>query len=91
MYFGNTEREKKNPFDWAMKERDQNEDSLTGILLLGLEKLGNLVTDFAIRHTDIILGIAILAHQREEAIVGNIKLTLYISIEYQTNRAPSSS
>ena len=68
-----------------MKERDQNEDSLTGILLVGLEKLSNLVTDFAIRHTDIILGIAIIAHQRQEAIVGDIKLMLYISTEDQTN------
>ena len=47
---------------------------LTGVLLVDLEKLVNLVTDFAIGHLDIILGVAIVAHERQEAIVRDIQL-----------------
>ena len=46
----------------------------TGCLLLGPEEFVNLFADFAIRHLDIVLGIAILAHQREEIIVRDVEL-----------------
>ena len=56
-----------------MKKCD-NKVRLTGILLLGLEKAGNLLANLVIGQTDIILGVTIVAHKREKAIVGNIKL-----------------
>jgi hypothetical protein len=46
----------------------------TGILLISPEKLDNLVTNFTVRHANIVFGVAILAHEGEEAVVGDIKL-----------------
>lgn len=48
---------------------------LTGILLVGLEELGDLVTSLALGHGNVVLEIAVVAHEREEAIVGDINLT----------------
>ena len=47
---------------------------LTGVLLIGAEKLLNLVTNLAVRKLDIIFCLTIIAHQREKPVVGNIKL-----------------
>lgn len=47
---------------------------LTGIFLLGAEKLLNLIANFAIRDLDIILGLTIISHKREEAIIRDVKL-----------------
>lgn len=49
---------------------------LTGILLISLEELGDLVTDFAIRDLDVVLGVAVVAHQRKEAIIRDIELVV---------------
>lgn len=48
---------------------------LTGVLLLDLEKLVDLLGDLtAVGHLDVILGLTILRHEGEEAIVGDIEL-----------------
>lgn len=47
---------------------------LTGILLVDAEELLNLVTNLTIRDLDIILGAAIVGHEGQETIVGDIKL-----------------
>lgn len=51
------------------------ENRLTSILLIGAEKLLNLVTNFTIRNLDIILGLAVIGHKGEESIVGDIELS----------------
>lgn len=47
---------------------------LTGILLLDLEQLGDLLANLTIRKLDVVLGDTIIGHQGEEAIVGDIDL-----------------
>lgn len=47
---------------------------LTGVLLLGLEQLGDLVTDFTIGHTDVVLLVAVVVNEVEEAIVRDVDL-----------------
>ena len=47
---------------------------LTGVLLVGAEKLLNLFTNLTIRDLDIILGATIVGHEGQETIVGDIKL-----------------
>jgi hypothetical protein len=47
---------------------------LTGILLLFAEELGDFFANLALRNLDIVLGSAILRHEGEEAIVGDVKL-----------------
>jgi hypothetical protein len=47
---------------------------LTGVLLLLLEELGDLFADITVRDLDIVLGVAIVIHEGEEAIVGDVKL-----------------
>ena len=42
---------------------------LTGVLILLLEKLLNLVTNIAIRNLDIVLCGAVLGHEVEETVV----------------------
>lgn len=59
-------------------KKDWGPGGLTGILLIGLEELGDLVTDLALGHGNIILEIAIVVHEREEAIVGDIDLTIRV-------------
>ena len=47
---------------------------LTGILLLGLEETGDLLTDLTLGHLDIVLGVTIVVHQRKVAVVGDVEL-----------------
>jgi hypothetical protein len=47
---------------------------LTGILLVGSEELDDLLTNLTIGHADIILGVTVVVHQREEAIVRDVEL-----------------
>ena len=47
---------------------------LTGVLLLRLEKLGDLLTDLTIGHLDVVLGVTVIAHEGEVAVVGDIEL-----------------
>jgi hypothetical protein len=53
-----------------------NMDSLvlTGILLLGLEQLLDLLANFTFWDLDIVLGSAIIGHQGQETVIGDIKL-----------------
>ena len=47
---------------------------LTGVLLLGGEETGDLVTDLTVGHANVILGLAVIAHQRQETVVRDVKL-----------------
>lgn len=47
---------------------------LTGILLLFAEELGDFFANLALWNLDIVLGSAILGHEGEEAIVGDVEL-----------------
>ena len=49
---------------------------LTGILLLGGEEFVNLLANLSVWDLNIILGLTIIGHQREESVVGNIELVL---------------
>ena len=46
----------------------------TGVLLLSGEELGDLVTDLAVGHLDIVLGVTIIVHEGKEAVVRDIEL-----------------
>ena len=48
---------------------------LTGVLLLLLEETVDLVANLAIGHLDIILEVAVIGHEREEAVIGDVELT----------------
>jgi hypothetical protein len=47
---------------------------LTGILLLSLEELGDLVTDITVGHADVVLLLALVIDEVEKTIVGDIDL-----------------
>jgi hypothetical protein len=47
---------------------------LTGVLFLLLEQAVDLVTNLTIRHLHIILGLAVLSHEGEVAIVRDVEL-----------------
>lgn len=47
---------------------------LTGNLLVNLEQLVDLLANLSIGDLDIVLGVAIIVHEGEEAIVGDIDL-----------------
>lgn len=47
---------------------------LTGVFAVVGEELGDLVADVAIGNLDIVLGGAIVRHEREEAIIGDVEL-----------------
>ena len=51
----------------------------TSILFFGTEELFNLLASFAIGELNIILGGSIIAHQREETVVGNVELQVEFS------------
>jgi hypothetical protein len=48
---------------------------LTGVLAIVGEELGDLVTNLTIGNLDVVLGGAIIGHEGEETIVGNVELT----------------
>jgi hypothetical protein len=47
---------------------------LTGVLLFSSEKLLDLLANLTLGDLNIILGLAIISHQGEETIIGNIEL-----------------
>ena len=46
----------------------------TGVLAVLVEHLVDLVADITLGDLDVILGGAVVGHEREEAIVGNVEL-----------------
>lgn len=48
---------------------------LTGVLAIFDEELPDLVANFALGNLDIVLGGAVIGHEGEEAVVGDIKLS----------------
>jgi hypothetical protein len=52
---------------------------LTGVLALLVEHLVDLVTDFAVGELDVVLGGAVVGHEGEEAVVGNVNLRCMLS------------
>ena len=46
----------------------------TCILFFLTEKFSDLVTDFALGNLDIVFGVAIIGHQRQEAVISDIEL-----------------
>jgi len=55
------------------------ENNDIGILLFFGEELGNLLANFSIRNLDIVLSLAIISHQRKEAIVRDIKKLVFLA------------
>lgn len=53
---------------------DFSQEKLTGVLLLLGEELANLLANLTIGDLDIVLGVAIVGHQRQEVIVGDVEL-----------------
>jgi hypothetical protein len=49
--------------------------ALTGILLVGAEKLLNLLADFAVGHLDIVLGGTVVRHEGQEPVVSDVELS----------------
>jgi hypothetical protein len=48
--------------------------ALTGVLAVLVEHLGNLLANFAVGELDIVLGGAVIGHEGEETVVGDIDL-----------------
>jgi hypothetical protein len=47
---------------------------LTGILLLDLEELLNLLADLTLWNLDVVLGGTVIRHERQETVVGDVEL-----------------
>ena len=47
---------------------------LTGVFLLSVEELLDLVANLSVRYLYIILGSAVLRHKRKKVIIGDIQL-----------------
>lgn len=47
---------------------------LTGVLLLLGEELADLVANLTVGDLDVVLGVAIVLHQGQEVVVGDVKL-----------------
>jgi hypothetical protein len=60
---------------------------LTGVFLISCEELGDLVANLAIRHLHVVLGLAVVSHEGEIAIVRNIELQGFVSDCNQTQDA----
>lgn len=54
---------------------------LTSVLLFSLEELGDLVTNVAIGHADVVLLLALVIDEVEETIIGDINLRTQIRLE----------
>ena len=52
----------------------------TGLLLVILEELVDLVAHLTVGHSDIVLGVTIVAHQVKVSIVRNVKLFTHESV-----------
>jgi hypothetical protein len=50
---------------------------LTGVLLLSSKKLIDLLANLTLRDFNIILGLTIISHQREESVIRDIELEGY--------------
>jgi hypothetical protein len=50
------------------------ETTHTGVLALIGEHLGDLVANFTVGNLDVVLGGAIVGHEREEAVIGHVEL-----------------
>jgi hypothetical protein len=61
---------------WIGQDPNKNKltRELTGVLLVSAEELLDLVTNFALGDFDVVLGGAILRHEGQETVVGDIKL-----------------
>jgi len=55
------------------------EDDNVGVLLLNLEELVDLLTNFSIGDLDIILGLTIISHQGEETVIGDIEKLVFLA------------
>jgi hypothetical protein len=53
---------------------------LTCVLLISLEELGDLVANFTVGHANIILGVTIIVHEREETIIGDVELQTQLDL-----------
>jgi hypothetical protein len=51
----------------------------TGVLAVLVEHLVDLVADFTIGDLDVVLGGAVVGHEREEAVVGNVELREWLA------------
>ena len=51
---------------------------LTGILLIGLEELLDLLTDLSIWELDIVLDAAVVRHEGQKAVISDIELVLVL-------------
>ena len=50
------------------------EETLTSILLILAEELIDFIANLAVRHLDIVFGVASISHQGKEAVLGNVEL-----------------
>ena len=46
----------------------------TGVLLVLLEELVDLLSDLSVRDLDVVLGGTVLRHEGKESIIGNVEL-----------------
>ena len=53
---------------------------LTGVLLLLLEELGDLLANLVVGQRNIVLGVTVIGHEGEEAVVGDVELE-YLLVE----------
>lgn len=71
--------------------RYKNCGLLTGVLLVNLEELVDLVANLTVGHLDVVLGVTIIVHEGEEAIVGDVELLrILVSFAFGNGRGQSS-
>jgi len=58
-----------------------SENNDVSVLALIGEELGDLLSNFAIRKLDIVLGSAVIRHERKETIVGNIEELVFLAAD----------
>jgi hypothetical protein len=64
---------------------------LTGVLLLLLEELGDLLANLVVGQRNIVLGVTVVGHEGEETIVGDVELKdLLVDPVTETTRAKLS-
>lgn len=52
-------------------------ERLTGVLLLLGEELADLLANLTIGDLDIVLGVAVIGHQGQEVIIGDVELPIF--------------
>jgi len=65
-------------FDSSLLSHSRKNNDI-GVLLLGGEKLVNLLANLSVRDLNIILGLTIISHQREETIIGDIEQLVFLA------------